>query len=538
MKSDFLIAVTQLAAERNLPREVVYAAIEAALISAYKKDNLAAGQDISVKLNPSDGEIHVYTRKTVVDKVEDELTEMSVKEARRYQTDAKIDDVIELETDDYNAGRIAAQTAKQVVMQRLREAERELVYEEYIEREGDILNATVQRVEPKQVVLDLGRAEAILPALEEVPSERYRPNQRLKVYLLGVERTARGPEVVVSRAHRNLLKRLFELEVPEIYNGSVEIMAIAREAGSRSKVAVAARQEGVDPVGSCVGLRGIRIQNIVNELQGEKIDVVQWHNDPSVFISNSLSPAQILRVDTDEDNSTATVVVSDRYLSLAIGREGQNARLAAKLTGWKVDIKSSLEYEADKAHITLGAEQLVTDDHGEVDIVSPVVVDAVGSELHNVEQEDTEVVAEITDTVSNDEEVVEDSVIVQNNDDTQDIKSPEELLLEEAFQEEQVTSQGEQAVSREVQESVDSDESTELDDEDVWVLPDVQQETSGIRFAEDILGSRGGGRGGSGRRSSGRRRGGQQTLESQRKGKGKGKQPAVLDSESPPGEGR
>ena len=530
MKSDFLIAVTQLAAERNLPREIVYAAIEAALISAYKKDNLAAGQDISVKLSPSDGEIRVYTRKTVVEKVEDELTELSVKEARRHQADAKLDDVIELETDDYNAGRIAAQTAKQVVMQRLREAERELVYEEYIEREGDILNATVQRVEPKQVILDLGRAEAILPASEEVPSERYRPNQRLKVYLLGVERTARGPEVIVSRAHRNLLKRLFELEVPEIYNGSVEIMAIAREAGSRSKVAVAARQEGVDPVGSCVGLRGIRIQNIVNELQGEKIDVVQWHNDPPMFISNALSPAQILRVDTNEGTNTATVVVSDRYLSLAIGREGQNARLAAKLTGWKVDIKSSLEYEAERAQIIISSEQLLTDDDTDgVNIASAEVADTGVSDSHTVEQEDIEIVvgadvAEIDAAVSGEKEVV----VSDGDGNTQDTKSPEEMLLEEASHEEQ-------DIPQEEHETLDSDESSELDGEDLWVLPEVQQERSGIRFSEDILGLRGGGSG-TARRGGARRRGGggsQQTPNSARKGKGKGKQPELLGSERP-----
>ena len=527
MKSDFLIAVTQLAAERNLPREVVYSAIEAALISAYKKDNLAAGQDISVKLNPADGEIRVYARKTVVEKVEDELNQLSLKDARRYKSDAQLDDVIELETDDYNAGRIAAQTAKQVVMQRLREAEREMVYAEYIEREGDILNATVQRVEPKQVILDIGRAEAILPASEEVPSERYRPNQRLKVYLVEVQRTSRGPEVVVSRAHRNLLRRLFELEVPEIYNGSVEIMAIAREPGSRSKVAVAARQEGVDPVGSCVGLRGIRIQNIVNELMGEKIDVVQWHNDPSVFISNSLSPAQVLRVETDEANGVATVVVSDRYLSLAIGREGQNARLAAKLTGWKVDIKSSLEFEAERAQHSAAPVA----SKPEVAVAEPEPKEATAEvAVAKPAPEEEAVTAAVGEVKSPEEALLGESVEVaeaEGGEAPQPAVSAEEALLSETAQ--TVTEPQAAPVKAELDEEEEEEEESEEDG--VWVLPGVPQESSGIRFAEDILGPRVARTG-----RSGRRRGGQQDVDATRKGKGKGAQATVPVHEPTPGE--
>ena len=346
MKSDFLIAVTQLAAERNLPREVVLSAIEAALVSAYRKDGVADGQDISVKLDPRSGEITVFVLKSVVDEVTDPETEMTLAEAQKLRPDVAVGDNITTDEIPHSAGRIAAQTAKQVVMQRLREAEREIVYEEYADREGEILAINVQRLEPRQVIVDLGRAEAVMPASEQVPYERYRTGQKMRVLLKSVQRSTMGPELIVSRADSLFLKRLFEMEVPEIYNGAVEIIGIAREPGSRSKVAVRARQVGVDPVGSCVGLRGVRIQNIVNELLGEKIDVVEWSKEPSRYVVNALSPSQVLRVDLDPEAGTAVAVVPDRQLSLAIGREGQNARLAAKLTGWSVDIKSNVEIDA------------------------------------------------------------------------------------------------------------------------------------------------------------------------------------------------
>ncbi len=343
MKSDFVIALTQLAAERNLPREIVLSAIEAALVSAYKKDSVTAGQDVSVTLDPGTGDVSVFIIKTVVDIVESPQTEMTLAEARGIKPDAQLGDVVPTDSVPHSAGRIAAQTAKQVVLQRLREAERDLVYEEFADKEGEVISVTVQRVDPRYVTVELGRAEAILPPTEQIPTERYRVSNKLKVLLQSVTRSTRGPEIIVSRADKMLMKRLFEMEIPEIFNGSVEIMAIAREAGLRSKVAVRATQSGIDPVGSCVGLRGVRIQNIVNELQGEKIDVIEWHNDAGVLIANALSPAQVLRVEIDAENETATAVVPDRQLSLAIGKEGQNARLAAKLTGWKVDIKSNVE---------------------------------------------------------------------------------------------------------------------------------------------------------------------------------------------------
>jgi N utilization substance protein A len=348
MKSEFLTAVTQLSAEKNLPRDVVLEAVEAALASAYKKDNLASA-DLAVRIDRETGAVHVYMQKTVVEEVIDSKVEMAPEEARQFQRDAALGDVINIEVTPHNAGRIAAQTAKQVVLQRLREAEREVVFDEYSGKEGDIVSGVVQRMEGRNVIIDLGKTEAVLPPPEQVRAEHYRPGQRLKLFLLDVFKATKGPQVLVSRTHKNLLRRLFELEVPEIYRGIVELKAIAREPGYRSKVAVASRQEGVDPVGACVGLRGIRIQNIVNELNGERIDVVQWDPEPSRFVANALSPSQVLSVAVRPEENTAEVVVPDRQLSLAIGKEGQNARLAAKLTGWRIDIKSQTIAEQEAA---------------------------------------------------------------------------------------------------------------------------------------------------------------------------------------------
>jgi len=333
-----MIAITQLAAEKNLPKEVVLQAMEAALVSAYKKDSDIAG-NVAVRIDRETGDHHVYLERAVVQEVTDDKIEIGLPDARKRKPDVMPGDVLLDEVHPSQAGRIAAQTAKQVVLQRLREAEREMVFEEFSNREGDIVSGVIQRMEAKHFVVDLGKTEAIFPAAEQVRNEHYRAGQRLKLYLLEVHRSIRGPQLIVSRTHKNLLRRLFELEVPEIFRGVVEIKSIAREAGFRSKVAVAARQEGIDPVGSCVGLRGIRIQNIVNELNGERIDVIQWDADPSRFVANALSPAQVLNVRISEEDNTASVIVPDRQLSLAIGKEGQNARLAAKLTGWRIDIK-------------------------------------------------------------------------------------------------------------------------------------------------------------------------------------------------------
>jgi len=379
MKTEFLLAITQLSAEKNLPREVVISAVEAALLSAFKKDNFAPSQNISVKLDPATGKVEVWAEKIVVEQPSDPRREISLDGAHEVKPDAQIGEAIEVEATPHNAGRIAAQTAKQVILQRLHEAEHSAVFEEYINREGDIVTGAVQRIEPKQVFIDLGRTEAVLPAAEQVHTERYRVGQRLRVYLLEVVRTSRGPRVVVSRSHPSFLRRLFELEVPEVFNGVVELKSVAREAGFRSKVAVAACQEGIDPVGSCVGLRGIRIQNIVSELNGEKLDVVMWDPNPLVFIANALSPAQVLSVELDEGEGIATVVVPDKQLSLAIGKEGQNARLAAKLTGWRIDIKSASVAEAERV-----AEAKAVTEAGEEAIVEEIpeeIVPVLDSDL-------------------------------------------------------------------------------------------------------------------------------------------------------------
>jgi N utilization substance protein A len=348
MKSDFLLAITQLAAEKNLPKDVVLNAVEAALISAYKKDSSSSNQNVAVKINSATGKVEVWAEKTVVDKVKNLDTEILLKDAKKLKNDIKLSELLMVESTPENAGRIAAQTAKQVISQRLHEAEHSAIFEEYADKEGEVVSGVVQRFEAGQAYIELGRTEAVLPAAEQVRSERYRVGQHLKVVLLQVARTTKGPRVIVSRSHPELLRRLFELEVPEVYNGTVEIKSIAREAGFRSKIAVAAKQEGIDPVGCCVGLRGIRIQNIVSELSGEKIDVVTWSPDPATFIANALSPAHIVGVQLNKQEQVATVIVPDKQLSLAIGKEGQNARLGAKLTGWRIDIKSASTAELEK----------------------------------------------------------------------------------------------------------------------------------------------------------------------------------------------
>ncbi|HWO93702.1 MAG TPA: transcription termination factor NusA [Dehalococcoidia bacterium] len=349
MKNDFLVAISQLSAEKNLPREVVFEAVETALASAYKKEEVHAN-NVTAKIDPATGDVRVWAAKEVVEieeDVADDRDQIPLAEARKFDPNVKIGDTLVYEVTPANAGRIAAQTAKQVVMQRLREAEREVVFEEFAQREGDIVSGVITRVESRQVLVDLGKTEAVMPPPEQVRSEHYRPGQRMKFYVLQVFRANKGPQVIVSRTHKDLVKRVFELEVPEIFKGVVEIKAIAREPGSRTKVAVYSRQEGIDAVGACVGLRGVRIQNVVNELQGERIDVIQWDPEPRRFVANALSPAQVLAVRIYEPTNTAYVAVPDRQLSLAIGKEGQNARLAAKLTGRRIDIKSQTAAEEE-----------------------------------------------------------------------------------------------------------------------------------------------------------------------------------------------
>ncbi|MBP1763658.1 MAG: NusA antitermination factor [Firmicutes bacterium] len=339
MNMEFMQAFEQLGKEKGIAPEIVYDAIEAALISAYKR-NFSSAQNVRVSLDRHSGEIHVYACKTVVEEPKDTRTEISLQDARDIDFRYELGDVVDLEVTPKNFGRIAAQTAKQVVVQRIREAERGIIYDEFSNRESDIVTGLVQRIEQKNVYIDLGKAEAILTPSEQIPGEVYRFGDRIKTYIIEVKKTTKGPQILVSRTHPGLLKRLFELEVPEIHDGIVEIKSVAREPGLRSKIAVYSKDENVDPVGACVGPKGSRVQTIVNELKGEKIDIIKWNVEADKYIGGALSPAKVVSVTINEADKTSKVIVPDYQLSLAIGKEGQNARLAAKLTGWKIDIKS------------------------------------------------------------------------------------------------------------------------------------------------------------------------------------------------------
>jgi N utilization substance protein A len=346
---DFVGALLQLNAEKQVSREQLINAVEDGIQSAYRR--VAGDEDIHVRIDPETGKIRVFRARTAVAEVEDPLVEFSLEDARSHKPDAEIGDLVEMEELDGDIfGRIGAQTAKQIVLQRIREVERDQVFDKFANREGEMITGAVNRVEPRAIILDVGNnVEAILATSEQSAVEHYRIGQNVKAYVLEVRRSTRGPQILVSRTHKGFLKRLFELEVPEIHSGTVEIRAIAREAGSRSKVAVASRQEGLDPVGATVGQRGARVQAVVAELGGEKIDVIPWNDDAGVFVANALSPAQVISVDIDEEHRIASVTVPERMLSLAIGREGQNARLAARLTGWRIDIRSDVSVAEAKA---------------------------------------------------------------------------------------------------------------------------------------------------------------------------------------------
>ena len=356
MKSDFMMALNQLSAERGLRKELVLDKVEVALATAFRRDRVAGSQNLTVKLNPNTGDISIFPLRSVVEEIEDPETEIALADALRIVPSAEIgSEISEDEEVAYDTSRISAQTARQVLMQGLREAEREKIFEEYSAYQGEIISGSVESIEKGPTVFinlnphqaqSQNRARGVMRPDNQVGSERYRKNQSLKVLLVEVQQTTRGPEVVVSRAHRDLLRRLMESEVPEIGNGTVEIRAIARDPGIRSKVAVSSHQDGVDPVGSCIGLRGNRIQSVVNELQGEKIDVIEWDPNPRVLIGRALSPADVGGVELDADENTAYVVVPESQMSLAIGRDGQNARLAARLSGWRLDIKNVEQWEA------------------------------------------------------------------------------------------------------------------------------------------------------------------------------------------------
>jgi len=349
LSRDFVGALLQLNAEKQVSREQLIHAVEDGIQSAYRR--VAGDEDIHVRIDAETGRIRVFRARIAVAEVEDPLVEFDLEEARGHKPDAEIGDLVEIaELNEDVFGRIGAQTAKQIVLQRIREVERDQVFDRFASREGEMITGTVNRVEPRAIILDVGNnVEAILQTSEQSAVEHYRIGQNVKAYVLEVRRSTRGPQIFVSRTHKGFLKRLFELEVPEIHNGTVEIRAIAREAGSRSKVAVGSRQEGLDPVGATVGQRGARVQAVVAELGGEKIDVIPWNDDPGVFVANALSPAQVISVDIDEEHRIASVTVPERMLSLAIGREGQNARLTARLTGWRIDIRSDVSVAEAKA---------------------------------------------------------------------------------------------------------------------------------------------------------------------------------------------
>jgi N utilization substance protein A len=377
MKNDFTLAFNEIVETRALPREVVLEALSQALVSAYRRDaNVSSNQRVEAVVDVTGGWRILLEKEVVSEAVESVQTEVSLDEARRFEPNAQVGDTVMVEVETAASfGRIAAQTAKQVILQRIREAERETLYDEFVEREGDLVTGTVQSVTSGSITISLGRAEAVMPRAQQIPGERYRHHDKVRVFVVEVKKNSRGPQIVVSRAHKNMLRRLLEYEVPEIYNGQVEIKSIAREAGHRSKVAVAALQEGVDPVGACVGMRGIRIQNIVKELSDEKIDVIEWSVEPNVFIAKALSPARVTDMLLEEDldtGRTATVLVPDDQLSLAIGREGQNARLAAKLTGWRIDIKSVSE-SALEAFVVIDVPPLLALQTEKAELVADVM---------------------------------------------------------------------------------------------------------------------------------------------------------------------
>ncbi len=355
MKSEFTLAINEITERFGLERDTVIEALEAAMVSAYRRSaNASSAQEVEAKIDLETGEVQIFAEKEVVDEVENEQTEVELERAKEVDPEAELDSTVMVEATPKDFGRVAAQTAKQVILQRLREAEREAQYEEFADREGEMVHGTTHSISPQAVTVGLGRAEAILPRNQQIPGERFRVRDRVRVYVLEVRKSSRGPVIIVSRTHPNMLRRLLEMEVPEISQGLVEIKGIAREAGKRAKVAVAALAEGVDPVGACVGLRGVRIQSIVRDLNDEKIDVIEWNPDMSTFIAKALSPARVSGVYLDDDlerGRTAMVVVPEDQLSLAIGRSGVNARLAARLTGWRIDIKSLPEAASESLNM-------------------------------------------------------------------------------------------------------------------------------------------------------------------------------------------
>ncbi len=402
MNREFIKAVEELEKEKEISKDLLIDAIESALVSAYKK-NYGTSQNVRVNINKETGDIDVFMRKDIVEEVKDDQLEVSIEEAREVDPKYQVGDVIEKQVTPRDFGRIAAQTAKQVVVQRIREAERGMIYDDYSNRQSEIVNGIIQRISNDTVFINMGKTEGILAATEQVPGEKYVVNSRIKVFIMDVKKTTKGPQVYLSRSHPGLVKRLFELEVPEIQDGIVEIKSISREAGSRTKMAVYTADENVDPVGSCVGSRGSRVQAIVDELFGEKIDIINWSDNPEKLISSALSPAKVEKVIIHDEGKSATVIVPDYQLSLAIGKEGQNVRLAAKLCGWKIDIKSHSQFfpsgdledynEYDNADEPMQSDEVFIEEMPEVvDSIEVVEPDAVKPKRGRKKKEPVDIV--------------------------------------------------------------------------------------------------------------------------------------------------
>ncbi len=394
MSKELVKAMQVLEEEKGISRQIIKEALESALALAYKK-NYDQAQNVEVQFDENKGTIKVYSVKEVVETNYDSTLEISLEEALKINRAYEIGDKIKFEVTPKDFGRIATQTAKHVIMQRIREAERENIFEEFSQYVDEIMTGTVERQDHRFIYVNIGRVEAIMPLGEQIPSEQFEPDQRIKVYVAKVDKTSKGPQIVVSRAHNDFLRRLFEQEVPEIYDGTVEVMAIAREAGDRAKVAVRSRDKNIDPVGTCVGPRGQRVQAIVNELNGENMDIIEWNEDPVVFIQNALSPAQVIKVDFNEEAHACIVVVPDNQLSLAIGKRGQNARLAARLTTYKIDIKSESSY-ADylEEQAALALEAQAAAEVGQEDLAEELPAEAVDQA---VEVEDLKLESEPAD---------------------------------------------------------------------------------------------------------------------------------------------
>lgn len=358
MNKEFIRALDEIEKDKGINKEVILELIEKALVKSYEK-NFEDNSNVEIKINETTGDVNVYALKEVVDEVTDPNTEIHIDEALKSKKKSKVGNIMKIKVVPKDFGRVAAQTARNIVIQQIKDAERETIYNEYIDREREVITGDVQRIDYNNIYINLGKTEGFIPPSEQVPNEVIKPGDRVKLFVNEVKSTTKGPQIILSRSSANLIKRLFELEVPEIAEGQVEIVSVAREAGFRTKIAVHAEDETIDPVGACVGLKGMRVNTIVDEINGEKIDIIVWDKDMAVFISNALSPAEVIEVVVDEDSKTALAIVSDNQLSLAIGKEGQNVRLAAKLTNWKIDIKGESKRDEAIEKFNLAANEIL-----------------------------------------------------------------------------------------------------------------------------------------------------------------------------------